>query len=386
MDSATDSTTEQGSILGKVLDSKRAEGQVLDPIEIINMIIEHALEQREREIVRQRHGLGRESMTLDAIGKRLGITRERVRQIAKHALHKLGEAKRVFDETHLLDLALKEIINRSGGVKEESSLLREFFGSRYSDEQRLALLFFIHHLSEFISKASFKKPGWQLVGAPVDLHQILDDIVHEHVKNLDTPQSMERLHDALQEYDDFVYWRKRFEEAWPREDGSHDWVHIIRSYLQLSDKVDSNPFDEWGVSSSNMVRPRRMGDKIYLVLRKHKEPLHFNRITELINEYGFDGRVAYHPTVHNELILDKRFVLVGRGIYALKEWGYSEGTVTDVIRNVLASSKEPLSRKEIVEEVLRERVVKEGTVLLALTDKKLFIRLPDGRYTLCDES
>ncbi len=381
MDSATAKPNKRESILGKVLDSKRAEGHVLNPTEIIDMIINHALEQREREIVRQRHGLGQASMTLDAIGRRLGITRERVRQIAKQALSKLGKAKRVFDEIHLLDLALKEILEKSGGLKEETSLMKDFFGDKYTDEQRLSLLFFIKYLSELVSKASFKKPGWQLIGAPVDLHKALEDMVHEHVQKFESPQSIEVLHEALSSEEAYLAWREKFIEAWPHKDTEHDWLHIVRSYLQLSDKVDSNPFDEWGVASSAMIKPRRMGDKIYLVLKRHKEPLHFNKITELINDYGFDKRVAYRPTVHNELILDPRFVLVGRGIYALKEWGYSEGTVSDVIKQILSSSDQPMTREEIIESVLQERVVKEGTILLALTNKKNFRRLPDGRYT-----
>src|SRR6185503_9915527 len=47
---------------------------------------------REAEVLRLRYGLySGHAMTLDEIGKKLNVTRERVRQIQKKALHKLQE-------------------------------------------------------------------------------------------------------------------------------------------------------------------------------------------------------------------------------------------------------------------------------------------------------
>ena len=125
-----------------------------------------------------------------------------------------------------------------------------------------------------------------------------------------------------------------------------------------------------------------MKDKIYLVLKKEGKPLHFNDITELINKVKFDRRKAYAPTVHNELILNDDFVLVGRGIYALEEWGYKPGVVSDVLIKILKKSDDPLSRDELVKKVLEQRVVRKNTIHLALTDKAKFKRLPDKRFTL----
>lgn len=54
------------------------------------------LNEREREIIRLYYGIGEEtSYTLDEIGKRSGITRERVRQIKDIALQKLRRSKRI---------------------------------------------------------------------------------------------------------------------------------------------------------------------------------------------------------------------------------------------------------------------------------------------------
>lgn len=373
--------TSGGSILDKVLESKKVVTASLDPEDVIQTLINHTLDTREQTVLSQRHGLNEERVTLEEIGKKLGVTRERVRQIAKQALKKLHEAKSSHEHTHLLDTRLKEILERSGGLREEESLLKEFFNEAVDEKAAAYLRFFLDHLSEYSQKAPFKKSSWQLVGTPTHLHGDLEGLVKTYLENQGTPMSLDVIHDYLHGHDEFNDWRERFKSSWPGRD-DHTWREIIKAYLELSEHIASNPFEEWGPVSSPLVKPKRMGDKIYLVLKKHGEPLHFNDITEMINEHRFDKRKAYAPTVHNELILDDRFVLVGRGIYALKEWGYEEGTVTDVLERILKDSDEPLTREELIETVLKERVVKEGTILLALTDKDKFQRLEDGRYAL----
>lgn len=110
--------------------------------------------------------------------------------------------------------------------------------------------------------------------------------------------------------------------------------------------------------------------------------MHFTKIAERINKIHFDSRKAYPPTVHNELILNARYILVGRGIYALKEWGYKPGVVAEVISDILKKAGQPMKRGEIVDSVLKQRLVKKNTIHLALTDQKRFNKLSDGRYIL----
>ena len=112
--------------------------------------------------------------------------------------------------------------------------------------------------------------------------------------------------------------------------------------------------------------------------------MHFNEITQKINEIGFDHRQAYPPTVHNELILNKEYVLVGRGIYALREWGYKPGVVADVLADIIREVGQPMDREELMKRVMQQRMVKKNTVALALTNKNKFRRLPDGRYDLAE--
>ena len=110
--------------------------------------------------------------------------------------------------------------------------------------------------------------------------------------------------------------------------------------------------------------------------------MHFTEIADKINETKFDDRKAYPPTVHNELILNSQYVLVGRGIYALKEWGYKPGVVAKVLLDIIKKNEGPMSRDGLVREVLNQRIVKKNTIHLALTDKTKFKRLSDGNYDL----
>ena len=130
------------------------------------------------------------------------------------------------------------------------------------------------------------------------------------------------------------------------------------------------------------ITPRRMNDKIYVVLKKESRPLHFSEIADIINKIGFDERKAYPATIHNELILDDKYVLVGRGIYALKEWGYKPGVVADVIAEILNEQGRPLTKKEIIAEVMKKRMIKETTITLALMNKDRFVSDTNGKYSL----
>jgi DNA-directed RNA polymerase delta subunit len=117
------------------------------------------------------------------------------------------------------------------------------------------------------------------------------------------------------------------------------------------------------------------------VLSKHGQPLHFSDIATRISGLGERKRNVTVQAVHNELIKDPRFVLVGRGIYALAEWGYTPGTVADIIAEVLRQES-PLHKDEIVKRVLQKRQVKTTTIVLNLQEKDQFIRVSKATYKL----
>ena len=155
----------------------------------------------------------------------------------------------------------------------------------------------------------------------------------------------------------------------------------LYSLLRSSKNLEQNKFGFWGLTDWSEIMPKTINHKIYLILKHEGKPLHFKEIANRINEIQFDHKRANPATVHNELILDDKYVLIGRGIYALKEWGYSNGTVTDVVAEVLEESGTPLTKDEIVERVMDKRLVKKATINLALMDKTRFNKVGD-KYEL----
>jgi len=140
----------------------------------------------------------------------------------------------------------------------------------------------------------------------------------------------------------------------------------------------------WGLVKWPMVNPKNIRDKIYVILKEHGKHMHFNEISAAIKDSDFKRKDVTTQAIHNELIKDKRFVLIGRGIYALKEWGYQKGTVADIISEVLREAGEPLHRDEIVKRVLKSRFVKETTILLNLQGKAQFKRVAKATYGLAE--
>lgn len=101
--------------------------------------------------------------------------------------------------------------------------------------------------------------------------------------------------------------------------------------------------------------------------------MHFVDITNTISEIFKESvKVA---TIHNELIRNNEFVLIGRGIYVLKEWGYKPGTVLDVILDIFQKTKTPLSTDDIIARVGKVRQVKTSTIYMNLQNRKYIDRV-----------
>jgi RNA polymerase primary sigma factor len=87
---------------GELLADPLAEGEyerVLEAIEVDQLLaLLSGLSDREREIVRARHGLDGEEQSLREIGGRLGLSAERVRQLERRALGKLAAAAGAADQ------------------------------------------------------------------------------------------------------------------------------------------------------------------------------------------------------------------------------------------------------------------------------------------------
>ena len=322
-------------------------------------------QEREREIISRRFGLNGHKETLEQIGEMLSITRERVRQLEKAILIRLRIAA---EEGKIADLAPAEkLIVRNltemGRVARATDLAKKILGHEANTVEK-ANFSFLGEISPVLTIVSENDKYHNAIGIAEygdekALRVKVDEIV-SLVKTNKKPISIDELDEKLN-----------------YEHPSH-----IEAVARIS-KLLSTLNGQWGLTKWPTVNPKNIRDKIYVVLEEHKEPMHFNDIAKAISSSDFKRKDVTVQAIHNELIKDSRFVLIGRGIYALDSWGYQKGTVSDIITKILKSAgDEGLSRKEIVKQVLKERKVKETTVLLNLQNKNLFAKVGKDSYKL----
>lgn len=327
------------------------------------------LPDRSQDVIVRRFGIGdKDFETLESIGQTYNITRERVRQIESESLRQL---RALHEQKEALDFIYNEMVSfieKHGGLMREDHLLTRFVEQQAGDNERhegLVLLFLE-------------------LGPHFECNRETD---HYHTHWLTDREAYQRAHALVQK---LVTSFRKSRRLLPREvllsiAQEHDpniSETVLDTYLGISKRVSKNTFEEYGLSHWPEVNPRGVRDKAYLVLKKKGEPLHFRDITRSINEASFSNREAKPQTVHNELIKDNRFVLVGRGIYALREWGYEPGTVKDVLMRILKRAKRPLSEKELVNEVQKERMVKPETIRFNLKANPVFQETRKGVYVL----
>ncbi len=326
-----------------------------------------ALSPRAQDVLVKRYGLNAdaESHTLDAIGQIYGITRERVRQIENHALQSIQKAA-VYKEFADAFLELEHAMTDLGSVVVENELLGTFANDASAKNH-------VYFLLTLGASFTLKKENddfyhrWHLEDATADkVEQALTDMYETLSED-----------DLLSEEQVFALFMKNLDEGVARTTDEA----TLRRWLSLSKRIARNPLGEWGISSSPNVRAKGIRDFAYLAVKRHGSPMHFREVAKSIEELF--ARKAHMATCHNELIKDKRFVLVGRGLYALTEWGYFAGVVKDVLRDIL-EKEGPLSRNEIIDKVRKERYVKDNTIIVNLQDSALFKKLPDGRYALAE--
>ena len=322
------------------------------------------LSGRNRDVIERRFGIGSRSkrQTLESIGETYKITRERVRQIEAASLNKMRSSSS-FGQTEPLLKQLEKEFGLREKVWREDEALAYFAGNPLAKNY----VYFFLSLGE----------PFERVGADADFyHRWASDKEAINKSESALKSFCKSLGDDPLSEDEIV---GRFRGHAENLLGKKIAVEAVFSWLGISKNINKNDFGEWGLSASPLVKPSGMRDFAYLVLKKHGSPLHFREVASAIERIA--NRRAHVQTVHNELIKDERFVLVGRGLYALSGWGYQPGTVKDIISAVL-SKHGPLSKEELIKSVREERHVKDNTILINLQNRTRFQKLPDGRFHL----
>lgn len=321
--------------------------------------------EREREIITRRYGLFDRKETLEQIGELLGITRERVRQLEKSVMHRLRAAAEEGSIPHIDEVQTRLLseLEEMGGVACIHTLTDRVAVDGSRDEQsRLAFLARLCPQLIVVDEDN----DFHLCIARSDLHD------EKQLKKL-----VSSLIDTIKKSGEAAPIEAIAEKAGMQNpQHAKALAHTSKHLATLNGK--------WGLIKWPMVNPKNIRDKIYVILSQGARHMHFNEIASAIKQSEFKRKDVTTQAIHNELIKDDRFVLIGRGIYALKEWGYQRGTVSDIITQVLEEAGAPLHRDEIVKRVLKKRYVKETTILLNLQGKPQFKRVAKATYTLAE--
>lgn len=321
------------------------------------------LPKKQKVILERRFGLNKKKPeTLQKIGDNFGVTRERIRQVQESAIKKL-KAEILREKKIRMNFELFEnYLEKQGGIKREDILLGELGGDKFSNQVRFLLVladkfYWVKEKDKFYS-------FWTLsLEKEKEVEQGIKELFGIF-KKISRPLPKERL---------FNYAK------------TINSVEFFHSVLEVAKDIERGPLGEYGLTFWPEISPKGVRDIAYLVLKKEKKPLHFKEIAKiangLIKEQALSKRIVVE-TLHNELIRDPKFILVGRGTYALKEWGYSEGTVKDIIYQILKKENTPQTKEEIIRKVKAQRMVKVSTILLNLSDREYFLKDKQGRYYL----
>lgn len=334
----------------------------LDIQKVVQDILGTIEREREREIISRRFGLFDRRETLEQIGELLGITRERVRQLEKAVITRLrASAERDLPNIKEVESVLSAHLNSMGKVARISDLSQRLNKTNSKTDQ--AQIAFLSNLSPGIAVIDDNDHFYHSAGIASEhteknIRERVGKII-EAITDIGEPTSIKTVAEKVNNSD------VKHTEA---------LAGISKNIATLNGR--------WGLIKWPMVNPKNIRDKIYVILHENKKPMHFNEISAAIKGSDLKRKDVTTQAIHNELIKDSRFVLIGRGIYALKEWGFKKGTVSDVIAEVLRKEGGPLHRDEIVRRVLKSRHVKETTILLNLQSKPQFKRVAKATYTL----
>lgn len=396
------------SILDTIISQQQGDSVArLDVVDAMTRLLGH-LNEREIDIIKRRFGLKEaKKATLDEIGQSHNLTRERIRQIETGSINKVKKAETLNEILSDIRKVVSALIKDHGGIMDREYLfdmlwaldarsgekadkdlyhnhfdfiLSKLLGEEFKEvkDSKHFNPFFKHHYEEIVHLEDLASELVESIKSTKSL--LLTHEMIEHAKNL---QSFKSNSDKLDKNDFAVDIKDVLSDILPEHDhASAKDSRVLFSLVKALSEIDQNTFGHWGHAKSSEVRPKTVNDKIYLVLKQHGKPMHYEDIGKAINSAGFDKKTVNTATVHNELILDDNYVLVGRGLYALREWGYNKGTVADVIADILKKNAGPMPKKNIIEEVLKQRMVKKTTIDLALMNKKRFTRLPGANYTL----
>jgi hypothetical protein len=342
------------NILERILQEKKSEELTkLNAIHLVNDLFSDLME-RERDILTRRFGLsGEKNETLDKIGQMHKLTRERVRQIENASIKKIKRLENLSEYLQVLKGVISNLLREHGGLIRREFLLdiltvmslemsneMDTSHPEYDKQSKVYKNRFDFLLSKLLADDFSLLPDSDNFNASVsfkdnaldhfeDLSSELLDKLDSLNKTLDTNELL----DLIKQLKSYQNHQERLmkdrdvditsvfkSKTFPDKAEIINKEKPLYSLMQAVKKLERNKFGHWGKFDWQEIKPKTINDKIYLVLKNSGSPLHFTEIASKINDVKFDHKNANPATVHNELILDERYILTGRGMYGLREW------------------------------------------------------------------
>ncbi|RLC65361.1 MAG: hypothetical protein DRI48_06795 [Chloroflexi bacterium] len=319
------------------------------------------LSDRERRVLEWRYGLDCEPLTLEEVGQRLDVTRERVRQIQTRALSRLANPngqRRVRELTaHLL-----QAFRAAGGLMTEAEVGRviaEAVAVNDTDAEWVGRLW----LATRRDVRQLKREAvWGLADAPL---RLVPDVNRRLVRLMEPTFTSLTDDELLAEFK-----RTRFYEK-HRSRLPDGFLHACLRTNQAIEITDGQcRLVKWA---------RRRTPVIVQTLREIGEPAHYTIITKRANALLPPELQATPHNVHAEL--GRRtdlFVRVGHGIFGLKEWDLpDDGSLANAAYRVLTEAGHPLHIEAITDRVLETWRVERSSVHAAVfSDDRLYRAAP----------
>ncbi|MBX4210544.1 hypothetical protein KW783_01065, partial [Candidatus Parcubacteria bacterium] len=225
-----------------------------------------SLPDRAKDVIINRYGLGTNTdrMTLEAIGKKYNITRERVRQIENYSITNIRKSKEYTKEKKTFD-ELKVVVKGLGAMINEEELLT-FLAKDKSTQNHVHFLLVIGEDFKKNKEDEEFKHRWHV-------DEDVSKKVHEALRKLYNSLSDNDLIPEADMISRFLDNVKDVNEEYKNEE-------IIKRWLNISKTIDKNPLGEWGKASSPNINAKGMRDYAFLVIRKHGSPIHFREVAK----------------------------------------------------------------------------------------------------------
>ncbi|MDP2103835.1 MAG: sigma factor-like helix-turn-helix DNA-binding protein, partial [Candidatus Gracilibacteria bacterium] len=292
------------------------------------------LTDKEQSVIVRRIGIDRERETLQSIGNTYDITRERVRQIEDVGIKKIGRIVRTTPLARIQEMGEK-ILALHGGLLTKDRLVNMVIQEAEIDASVNTGIIEVILQSDFDIQKSKPQLGTRTYFSTPEVQKKLIGEIHKEAARI-----LKKKGDIMENIALYEMIKLNLSTF-----GKVENV-LIDSVLDVFEDIVKGEEKYVGLSKWKILNPATLKDKAIYVLKKEKHPMHFVELSNAISNYF--GEMVKVATIHNELIRNNEFVLIGRGIYVLKEWGYKPGTVLDVIIDIFNKSKIPLSTEEII--------------------------------------